>query len=275
GRDAQAYTKLMAPLVARWDRIAEAFLGPLRLQPLFAHPFSLASFGLKALRSASSLAESRFQGEAARAMFAGMCGHSMLPFDRATSAAAGLVLGTLGHAIGWPLPRGGSQQIVNAMAAYLRSLGGEIVTGVEVKSLAMLPSSRAVLCAVTPRQLLRIAGSRLPAVYQHRLQRYRYGPGVFKLDLALDGPIPWKAAECGRAGTVHVGGTLPEIAAAEAAVWRGEHPELPFVLLAQQSLFDPTRAPEGKHTVWAYCHVPSRSTFDMNGRIEAQIGRFA
>ena len=275
GRDARAYTQLMAPIVAHWDRIADAFLGPLRLQPLFAHPFSLASFGLKALRPASSLIESRFEGKAARALFAGMCGHSMLPFDRVTSAAVGLVLGALGHAIGWPLPRGGSQQIANAMTAYLRSLGGEIVTGVEVTSLDMLPSSRAVLCDITPRQLLRIAGSRLPSVYQHRLQRYRYGPGVFKLDLALDGPIPWQAEECARAATVHVGGTLPEIAAAEAAVWRGEHPEKPFVLLAQQSVFDAPRAPEGKHTVWAYCHVPGGSTFDMSGRIEAQIERFA
>ncbi len=275
GRDARAYTKLMTPFVTHWERIADAFLGPLRPQPLFSHPFSLASFGLKALRTASSFAESQFQGEAARAMFAGMCGHSMLPFDRATSAAAGLVLGTLGHAIGWPLPRGGSQQIVNAMADYLRSLGGEIVTGVEIKSLDMLPSSRVVLCDVTPRQLLRITGSRLPTAYQHKLQRFRYGPGVFKLDLALDGPIPWQAEDCTRAATVHVGGTLPEIAAAEAAVWRGEHPEKPFVLLAQQSLFDATRAPAGKHTVWVYCHVPSGSTFDMTERIEAQIERFA
>ncbi len=275
GRDAQAYETLMAPLVAHWERIAGAFLGPLRPQPLFAHPFSLGSFGLKAIRSASGLAESQFQGEAARAMFAGICAHSMLPFDRATSAAAGLLLGMLGHAVGWPLPRGGSQQIMNAMAAYLRSLGGEIVTGVEVKSLEMLPSSRAVLCDVTPRQLLRIAGSQLPGTYQRKLQRYRYGSGVFKLDLALDGPIPWRAPECSRAGTVHVGGTLPEIAAAEAAIWRGEHPEKPFVLLAQQSLFDATRAPAGKHTVWAYCHVPGGSTFDMTERIEAQIERFA
>jgi phytoene dehydrogenase-like protein len=275
GRDAQAYTNLMTPLVSHWDRIADAFLGPLRLQPLFAHPFELASFGLKAIRPASKLAEHLFRDEYARAIFAGMCGHSMLPLERATSAAAGLVLGALGHAIGWPLPRGGSQQIVNAMAAYLRSLGGEIVTDSEVKSLAMLPSAHAVLCDITPRQLLHIAGARLPSTYQHKLQRYRYGPGVFKLDLALDGPIPWQAAECKRAATVHIGGTLPEIAAAEAAVWRGEHPDKPFVLLAQQSLFDPTRAPVGKHTVWAYCHVPAGSTLDMSERIEGQIERFA
>lgn len=275
GCDEQAYTRLMAPIVAHWDRIAEAFLGPLRLQPLVAHPFSLASFGLKALRSAHGFIERQFEGEEARAMFAGLCGHSMLPFNRAASAAAGLALGALGHAIGWPLPRGGSQQIANAMGAYFRSLGGEIVTGVEVTSLEMLPPSRAVLCDVTPRQLLRIAGSRLPSAYQHRLQRYRYGVGVFKLDLALDGPIPWQAEECARAATVHIGGTLPEIAAVEAAVWRGEHPERPFVLLAQQSVFDVTRAPMGKHTAWAYCHVPAASTFDMSERIEAQIERFA
>ncbi len=275
GTDAQAYKKLMTPFVAHWNRIADAFLGPLRLPPLFAHPFELASFGFKAIRPASALAKSLFKEEHARAIFAGMCGHSMLPFDRPTSAAAGLVLGGLGHAIGWPLPRGGSQNIMDAMAAYLRTLGGEIVTGAEVKSLDMLPPARTVLCDITPRQLLHIAGTRLPSSYQRKLQHYRYGPGVFKLDLALDGPIPWRAAACERAGTVHIGGTLPEIAASESAVWRGEHPEKPFVLLAQQSLFDPTRAPAGKHTAWAYCHVPSGSTLDMSERIEAQIERFA
>ena len=275
GRDARAYEKLMTPFVANWERITAAFLGPLRPQPLLAHPFSLASFGLKALHSINGLAESRFKGQAARAMFGGMSAHSMLPFDRATGAAAGLLLGLLGHAVGWPLARGGSQAIVDAMSTYLRSLGGEIVTNEEVKSLDMLPSSRVVLCDVTPRQLLRIAGHRLPSAYQRKLRRFRYGPGVFKLDLALDSPIPWKSQECLRAATVHLGGTLPEIAAGEAAVWRGEHPERPFVLLAQPSLFDETRAPDGKQTVWAYCHVPAGSTFDMTARIEAQIERFA
>jgi phytoene dehydrogenase-like protein len=173
------------------------------------------------------------------------------------------------------MPRGGSQKIVDAMAAYLRLLGGEIVTGVEVKSIDSLPKNRAVLFDITPRQLLSIAGDHLPNGYKHGLQRYRYGPGVFKLDLALNSPIPWKAPECLRAGTVHIGGTLPEIAAYERAVWRGEHPERPYVLLAQQSLFDPTRAPDGKQTVWAYCHVPNGSTFDMTERIESQIERFA
>ncbi len=275
GRDARAYEKLMTPFVAHWERITAAFLGPLRPRPLLAHPFSLASFGLKALRSIDRLAESHFKGQAARAMFGGMSAHSMLPFDRATGAAAGLLMGMLGHAVGWPLARGGSQAIVDALAAYLRSLGGEIVTNVEVKSLDMLPSSRVVLCDITPRQLLRIAGKRLPTSYSRKLRHFRYGPGVFKLDLALDGPIPWKAQECLRAATVHLGGTLPEIAAGEAAVWRGEQPERPFVLLAQPSLFDETRAPAGKQTVWVYCHVPAGSTFDMAERIETQIERFA
>jgi len=173
------------------------------------------------------------------------------------------------------MPLGGSQKIVDALASYLRSLGGEIVTGVEVKSIDALPSARAFLFDVSPRQLLRIAGERLPGRYQRKLQRYRYGPGVFKIDFALDGPVPWKAVECTRAGTVHLGGTLAEIAAAESAVWKGEHPEKPYVLVAQQSLFDPTRAPEGKHTLWTYCHLPNGSTFDMTGRIESQIERFA
>lgn len=275
GSDAASYRRLMEPLTEHWETIIDAFFGPLRILPLARHPFTLANFGLKAIRSARGLAEHLFREARARAMFAGSSAHWMLPLEQPPSAAPGLVLGVLGHVVGWPIPKGGSQQIANALAAYLRALGGEIVTGVEIKSLEMLPNSRVVLCDVTPRQLLRIAAARLPSRYQHRLQRYRYGPGVFKLDLALDGPIPWKAAECSRAGTVHVGGTLPEIAASEAAIWRGEHPERPFVLLAQQSLFDPTRAPAGKHTAWTYCHVPPGSTFDMTERIEAQIERFA
>ncbi len=275
GYDAGAYRRLMAPLVANWDNIARAVLGPLRPQPLLRHPFALAPFGLKAIRSARGLAESLFQQEHARAIFAGMSAHSMLPLERGPSAAAGLILGVFAHIVGWPMPRGGAQQIMNALSSYLRSLGGEIIPGVEVKSLDVLPSAPIILCDVTPRQLLRMAGSRLPPGYRHKMQHYRYGPGVFKLDLALDGPVPWRAATCSRAGTVHVGGTLAEIAAAEAQVWRGTHPERPFVLLAQQSLFDATRAPEGKHTVWAYCHVPAGSSFAMTGRIEAQIERFA
>ena len=191
------------------------------------------------------------------------------------SALFGLVLGTLGHAFGWPLPKGGSQSIADALASYLLSLGGEIFTGFRIGSVEEVPETRTVLFDVTPRQLLDIAGEHFTERYRGALKRYRYGPGVFKVDLALDGPIPWEAGECLRAATVHLGGTLKEISAGEAAVARGEHPERPFVLLAQQSLFDPTRSPEGKHTVWAYCHVPNGSTFDMTGRIEAQIERFA
>ncbi|HEY7357706.1 MAG TPA: NAD(P)/FAD-dependent oxidoreductase, partial [Ktedonobacterales bacterium] len=260
-------------LVKHWEQLVGDALGPLPLPP--HHPFIMAGFGLQAMRSIRGVAESRFKGERARALVAGIAAHAMLSLELPVSAAFGLVLGMLGHAVGWPIPRGGSQTIVDAMAAYLRDLGGEIVTGVEVESLEMLPSAHAILCDVTPRQLLRIAHRQLPHGYQHQLQRYRYGPGVCKVDIALDGPIPWKAEACLRAGTVHVGGALPEIAAAERAVWRGEHAERPYVLLAQQSLFDPTRAPAGKHTVWAYCHVPSGSTCDVSERIVAQIERFA
>jgi len=275
GPDADRYRKLMEPFVANWDIISDAFLGPLRPQSLLRHPYVLSRFALRAIRSARGLAESLFKGERARAIFAGVSAHSMLRLEQSPSAGYGLVLSILGHAVGWPIPRGGSQHIVDAMASYLRTMGGEIVTNTEIKSLDILPPAQAILCDVTPRQLLHIAGPRLPAGYQHQLQRYRYGPGVFKVDYALDGPIPWKAPECSRAGTVHVGGTLPEIASAEAEVWQGKHPERPFVVLAQQSLFDATRAPAGKHTAWAYCHVPNASSFDMAERIEAQIERFA
>jgi phytoene dehydrogenase-like protein len=270
--DAVAYRKLMTPLAADWDKILDFVQAPLRLP---RYPFALPRFGLQAIRSAMGLAKSLFKGERARALFAGMAAHSMLPLEQPPSAGFGLLVGMLGHAVGWPMPRGGSQKIVDALASYLRSLGGEIVTGMEVKSIDALPSARAILFDVTPRQLLRIAGQRLPGGYQHQLQRYRYGPGVFKVDFALDGPVPWKAEACLRAGTVHVGGTLEQIAAAERTMSKGEHPERPFVLTAQQSLFDPTRAPEGKQTLWAYCHVPNGSTFDMTERIEAQIERFA
>ncbi len=275
GVDAGAYKKLITPLVADWPIIEQAFLGPLRLSPLLRHPFALGRFGLAALNSVQGLAQRLFKGERARAIFAGMGAHSMLSLEQTTSAASALLLGTIGHVVGWPLPRGGSQQIVDALAAHLRSLGGEIVTGVEVRSIDALPPARALLFDVTPHQLLRIAGSHLSSSYKRALERYRYGPGVFKLDYALDGPIPWRAEECLQAATVHLGGTLPEIAASEYQITHGEHPERPFVLLAQQSLFDETRAPAGKQTVWAYCHVPNGSTYDMTERIEAQIERFA
>jgi phytoene dehydrogenase-like protein len=272
GPDGTAWRKLMEPWVRNADRLLAETLGPLRPP---RHPLLLARFGRLALRSASGLAASRFEGEQARALFAGLAAHSMQPLGRRVTASFGLMLGLLGHAAGWPLARGGSQKIADALISYLRSLGGEVVTGTRVESVDELPPARAVLFDVTPRQLVQIAGDRLPARYRRTLERYRYGPGVFKLDLALDGPIPWQAEECARAATVHLGGTLAEIAAGEEAVWQGEHPEKPYVLLGQQSLFDATRAPEGKHTVWAYCHVPSVSTFDMSERIERQIERFA
>jgi phytoene dehydrogenase-like protein len=272
GRDAGAYRRLMAPLVADWEKLAADLLGPLRVP---RHPLAAARFGWRALRSARGLAERAFEGERARALFAGLAAHSMLRLEQPATAAFGLVLGALGHVTGWPFPRGGAQRITDALAAYLGTLGGEIVTGAPVESVDELPRSRAVLFDVTPRQLLRLAGHRLPAVYRRQLAGYRYGLGAFKLDWALDGPIPWRAEACARAATVHLGGTLAEIAASERAAWDGQHAARPFVLVAQPSLFDPSRAPAGKHTAWAYCHVPNGSTVDMAGRIEAQIERFA
>lgn len=272
GPDARAYRRLMGPLAAEWDALAPELLAPLHLP---RRPLAMARFGLMAIRSASGLAKARFRGERARAVFAGIAGHSILPLERTATAAIALVLGVLTHAVGWPLPRGGSRRIAEALAAHLRSLGGEIRTGSPVESLDALPPARAVLCDVTPRQLLKLAGDRLRGRYRRGLERYRYGPAAFKLDFALSGSIPWKAAECARAATVHLGGTLDEIAASEAAVGRGEHPGRPFVLLVQPSLFDASRAPAGRHTAWAYCHVPNGSTFDMRARIEAQIERFA
>ena len=274
GADGPAYERLMGPYVRDWETIVRAFLGPIR-PGLALHPIALSRFGLSAVRSARGLAEAHFRGKAARALLAGISAHAMLPLEQPPSASFGVMLALLGHAVGWPVARGGSRAIVEALADYLRELGGTIITGTEITSLAELPPARAVLCDVTPRQLLQLAGGRLPTGYARRLARFRYGPGVFKLDLAIDGLIPWAAADCARAGTVHLGGTLREMAADERAVWRGEEPERPYVLLAQQSLFDPTRAPEGTHTVWAYCHVPNGSTADMTDRIEAQIERFA
>jgi phytoene dehydrogenase-like protein len=272
GPDANAYRRLMALLVANWPKLQRDLLAPLRLP---RHPLAVARFGLQAIRSAYSLARGQFRGDRARAIFGGMAAHSLLPLEHPGSASFGLVLSILAHAVGWPMARGGSQRIADALASYLVSLGGEIITGRTVTSMDDLAPAHVVLFDVTPRQLLEIVGARLPARYRSRLARYRYGPGVFKMDLALDGPIPWKAKACERAATVHLGGTLDEIAASERAVWQGKHPAQPFVLLAQQSLFDASRAPEGTHTVWAYCHVPNGSTFDMTERIEKQIERFA
>lgn len=292
GTDERAYRRLMSPLARDWDRIAAGAMGPLRPPH---NPIATGRFGLRALRSARGLADSWLRTERARALFAGIAAHSVTPLEFRGSAAAGLVLQIAGHAVGWPMPRGGAQSITDAMVSYLQSLGGEVVTGVKVDSLDELrqgrialcpstgsgrtgiefPRARAVLLDVGAKELARIAGDWLPSGYRRRLDAFRYGPGVFKMDWALDGPIPWTAVECKGGGTVHLGGTLEEIADAEAAVWRGEHPERPFVLLAQPTMFDGTRAPEGKHIAWAYCHVPNGSELDMTERIEAQIERFA
>jgi phytoene dehydrogenase-like protein len=273
GSDGDAYRRLLEPLVTGWDELEGEVLKPIAHVP--RHPLALARVGLSALRPAKRLAEARFETEAARALFAGAAAHSVLRLEQPASATFGLVLLVLAHISGWPFPRGGSQAIADALSTRLRSLGGEIETGNYISSLRELPSSALVLCDVTPRQLLAIAGDVLPDGYRRRLERWRYGPGAFKLDYALDGPIPWRAPEVAEAGTVHLGGTLDEIANSERAAWEGRHAERPFVLLAQQSLFDETRAPSGKHTAWAYCHVPNGSTFDMSERVEAQIERHA
>jgi phytoene dehydrogenase-like protein len=272
GKDADSYVRLMKPFVENWNTLAESLLAPVRIP---RRPFSAARFALNTFRSASGLAHRLFQREPARALFAGMAAHSMLPLEWRPSAAFGLVLGITAHAVGWPVPRGGSQKIADSLVALLRSLGGEVITGFEVKSLDQLPQARAILCDLTPRQLLRIAGDRLTPTFRSALEAYRYGPGVCKVDWALNGPIPWRAPECCRAGTVHLGGTLSEIAVSERAVWQGRHAERPFVLLAQPSLFDSARAPAGKHTAWAYCHVPNGSNTDMTAQIEDQVERFA
>jgi phytoene dehydrogenase-like protein len=267
-----AYRRLMGPFV---DAAAELFgdlLGPFRLP---RHPLLAARFGWNAVRSVRGLAGRLFSGERAKALIAGIGAHAVLPLEQMPGAAVTLMLAVAGHTVGWPFPRGGSQSLADALAGCLRSLGSEVVTGHNVGSVAELPPAKAVLLDVTPRQVVALAGDRLPARYLRRLRRYRYGPGAFKIDYALSAPIPWKAPECARAATVHVGGTLEEIAASEREAWEGRALERPFVLVAQQSLFDPTRAPDGQHTAWAYCHVPNGCAEDMTGRIEAQLERFA
>ena len=270
--DRRPYQRLMAPLQENWEALATDLLAPLTFP---AHPFLMARFGSHALRSAVGLARGRFRGERASALFAGLCGHSFLHLDQPGSAAFGLILGALGHLNGWPFPQGGAGRISESLAAYLESLGGTVRTGNRVVSVDELPPESLVFLDQTPRQVVRMAGHRFEAGYRQSLEKYRYGPGVFKMDWALSGPIPWRATECLRAGTVHLGGTMAEIAAAEREVWQGGHPERPFVLVAQQSLFDPGRAPQGKHTGWAYCHVPNGSRVDMTQRIERQMERFA
>ncbi len=273
GADSRAYRRLVAPLVTEWDDLAADALGPLVRIP--RHPLVMARLGLPGVLPARVLARIAFSGVRARALFAGLAAHSVMPLDAPLTASFGLMFAVATHVANWPFPRGGSQRIADALAARLRSLGGTIETGRRVQTLDELGSARAYLCDVTPRQLEEIAGSRLSDQYRAKLRRFRYGPGIFKLDYAIDGPIPWRAKDCLRAGTVHLGGTLDEIAESEAQVARGKPADRPFVLVGQQSLFDPSRAPAGKHTVWAYCHVPNGSTFDMTERMEAQFERFA
>lgn len=270
-RDASAYQRLLTPFADNVDALMDAILGPLG----FKHPATMASFGRYAIRSAEGLARHYFQSERTHAMLAGVAAHSMVPLDKLATAGYALGLMIAAHTVGWPVTRGGSQQLANAMADHLRSFGGEIVTNTRVESLAQLPRSHVVMCDVTPKQFLRLAGKRAPRLYRWRMSRYRYGPGVFKMDWALNAPVPWRARECDRAGTIHIGGTMAEIATTEREVWEGREPERPYVLAVQATRFDPTRAPSGKHTLWAYCHVPNGSTVDMQERVERQIERFA
>jgi phytoene dehydrogenase-like protein len=271
GDDEQAYLKLLKPLVKDWPDIAADVLGPLHFPK---HPIAMAKFGLNALTSATFLAK-RFKTKAARGLWAGMAAHSIQPLSNLTTSAIGLVLMAAAHLKGWPIPVGGSKEIANALSSYFIALGGKIETGRYIKSLDELPSSRTVLFDVTPKQLLQIAGHKFSSIYKWQLERYRYGMGVFKVDWALDEAIPFTAKEARRAGTVHIGNTLEEITLSEKLSWQGKHTDKPFVLLAQQSLFDTSRAPEGKHTAWAYCHVPNGSVADMTETIEKQIERFA
>ena len=272
GSDGDAWARLMRPFLKNTDAFFEEILKPVRIP---RHPLRMARFGVLGLRSCASVVRSRFEGEKARALFAGCAAHSFLALEAAASASFGLVLALVGHATDWPCAKGGSQLIVDSLASYLRSLGGHIEVGREVRTLSDVPAARAVLFDVPPRMLAAIAGAELPGAFRRQLLAFRHGPGVFKIDWALDGPIPWAAPECQRAATVHLGGTFEELAASEHAAVNGRIAERPFVLVAQQSLFDPTRAPHGQHTVWAYCHVPHGSTTDMTDRIERQIERFA
>jgi len=272
GRDAERYRKLMQPLFNNWPRLSREILGPIRIPH---HPFILARFGLRAIRSAERFVKSHFQETQTRAFFAGLAAHSSLALDQLGTAAFGLVLGTLGHSVGWPIPRSGAQMISNALSAHFADLGGEIVTGTRIQSIKDLPAAKCILFDVTPRQLIKILGETAPPSFKAKLQKYRYGPGAFKMDWALAGPVPWTAAQCKQAATVHLGGPLEEILESEKSAWEGRLNTRPFVLVAQPSLFDATRAPAGKHTLWAYCHVPNGSTHDMSDLVEDQIERFA
>ena len=273
GDDGLAYRRFMEPLLRHPANLVDELLGPMLHWP--RHPLVLAQFGRRGLGSACSIARRWFKTEPARALFAGMAAHSFLSLDQFASSSFGVVLAFFGHAAGWPLARGGAGTLSRALAEHFRELGGEIVTNTRIESLRDTPDTPIKLLDLTPRQFVRLAGEEMPAGYRRRLNRYRYGPGVFKIDYALSAPIPWRAKDCARAGTIHIGGTLDEIAQAEQQVVNGSHPEKPFVLLAQPTLFDSSRAPAGKHIAWAYTHVPNGSSTDMTGRIEREIERFA
>jgi phytoene dehydrogenase-like protein len=273
GQDAKAWRNLMRPFADHWTDLANEVLRPISLFP--SHPFLMANFGRQALRSAKSLAHSLFQNDRTKALFGGIAAHSVLSLDEPSSAAAAVLLGAALHAVGWPIPRGGAQSIAASLCSCLAAQGSTITTSTRIENLAVLPNYDVTLCDVTPRQLLAIAGDRLSSKYKSQLAKFQYGPAVFKVDYALRDPIPWKAQACLQAATVHLGGTFEEIATSEKAMRTGHHAEKPFVLLAQPSLFDPTRAPADRHTAWAYCHLPNASTFDMLPRLEAQIERFA
>ena len=273
GPDARTWRRLVGPLVRQWEDLTSSILSPMLRPP--RHPVVMTGFGVRALWPAKTLAGRLFEGDEARGLFAGLAAHAILDLGEPLTSSFGLTFAASGHAVGWPAARGGSQRLTDALVSYLRSLGGEVETGRRVTSLADLPPARPVLFDLTPRQVVAIAGDRLDIRARRRLSRFRYGPGSFKIDYALDGPVPWKNEACGRAGSVHVGGSLQEVAAAEREVSKGRHPERPFVLTSQPSCFDPTRAPAGKHTFWAYCHVPHGSTVDMTQAIEDQLERFA
>jgi len=273
GADEKAWRNLFCSLLRSWPELKRDLLSPLKLFP--SRPVDMANFGLHALLSASTLSRLCFSTPRARALFGGIAAHSTLPLTLTASSAIGLVLALAGQAEGWPLPRGGSQAIARALAAHFESLGGRIVTSMPISFLAQIPPSRVTLLDLTPRQILKIAGERLTPAFRARLQKYRYGPGVFKIDWALKAPIPWKSPECATAATVHLGGTMEEMIVSEQACWQGEHAEKPYVLLTQPSLFDSTRAPAGRHTAWAYCHVPNGSPRGYTEPIERQVERFA
>ena len=273
GTDGPGWRRLMGPAVRAGFALSDSLLAPLTIPP--RHPVALARYGMVGIRSVRSLARTHFHDDAGPALLAGLAGHSMLTLDSPITGGFGMLLAQLGHVVGWPMAEGGSQAIADALVTLLEEAGGEVRCGVRVGSLSELPPSKATILDVTPRQLIGIGGDRLPSSYRRRLGRYRYGPGVFKVDWALDGPVPWTDPQVARAGTVHVGGTFAEVQASEADVTAGRIPEAPLLLVAQQSLFDRTRAPGDAQTLWAYCHVPSGSTVDMTERIETQIERFA